>query len=214
MAGLTPAELLHKLNWRYATKKFDPAKEIPAETWKALEQVLILTPSSYGLQPWKFFVVKDKDLRAQLKVHSWNQDQITDASHLVVLASKENLSAADVTHFTKRIAQTRGIPEETLNTYKNMMVNHVQRHDAGFNINEWATRQVYIALGSFLTAAAVLDIDACPMEGFDPLQYNRILNLNGYYARCVIAAGFRAANDAYAKQIKVRFPASEMIAHL
>jgi len=208
--------LLEQLRWRYAAKKFDPMKKIPSETWEALEETLVLAPSSYGLQPWKFFVVTDPALRAQLKSASWNQSQIVDASHLVVFAIKKDLNAADVEHFVKRIVEVRGAPEASLSSYKKIMTDFVGRAGKGFDINAWAADQVYIALGTFLTAAAVLGVDACPMEGFDPARYDEILGLPqlGYHATVVATAGYRALDDAYANIPKVRYKKEEVVAHI
>lgn len=208
--------LENQLRWRYATKKFDPLKKIPIQDWDTLEEALVLSPSSFGLQPWKFYVVTDPKVREKLKPASWDQSQITDASHLVVFTVKKNLNAADVEHFLQRIAEVRKSSLESLNGYKQYMLTHVNRKDPGFDINIWATKQVYIALGSFLTSAAVLGIDACPMEGFDPEKYDEILGLDkqGYHAVVVATAGYRAKEDSYASAPKVRFPKDEIIAHL
>ena len=213
---ITPQSLLDQLNWRYATKKFDPAKQIPDETWNALEQALVLTPSSFGLQPWKFIVVKDKVVREKLKKASWNQNQITDASHLVVFAQKKDLNAADIEHFIQRIAAVRHVPLPSLNGYKQIMLDFAGKAGRGVGLNEWAGRQVYLALGNFLTCAALLGIDACPMEGIAPDKYDAILGLGkqGWHTRCVAAAGYRAADDSYAALAKVRFPKEEVITAL
>lgn len=214
--AISPSKLLEQLNWRYATKKFDPARKIGEETWKALEQALILTPSSFGLQPWKFFVVKNPDLRKRLKPASWDQNQVIDASHLVVFAQKKDLNAADVEHFVQRIADVRKVPAASLEKNKQVMMGFVGRNGQGLNINEWAGCQLYIALGNFLTCAAMLGVDACPMEGINTKQYDDILGIGeeGYHTRCVAAAGYRAADDAYATLAKVRFPAQEVISRL
>lgn len=206
--------LLSALRWRYATKKFAPGREIPEAAWKALEQSLVLAPSSYGLQPWKFFVVDDPALRARLKPASWNQAQITDASRLVVFAGRKGFSAPDVERFAARIAEVRGTPSESLEAYKKMMLGSLsQPPDA---LRGWIARQVYLALGVFLASAAALGVDACPMEGIDPAEYDRILGLpeKGYNALVVATAGYRAEDDAYARSPKVRYPAPEVIAHL
>ena len=104
----TPADLLTALNWRYATKVFDPTKKIPEDTWKALEESLVLTPSSFGLQPWKFLVIQDQELREQLVAHSWRQRQVADCSHLVVMATKRAMNEADIDANLMRIAEVRG----------------------------------------------------------------------------------------------------------
>jgi nitroreductase len=129
---------------------------------------------------------------------------------------KKNLNSADIEHFIKRIAEIRHASLESLESYKQMMVTHVNRTDAGFDINAWATKQLYIALGTFLTSAAILGIDACPMEGLDPAKYDEILGLEkqGYHAVVVATAGYRAADDAYASAPKVRYPREEVVANV
>lgn len=212
---ITTQALLTQLNWRYAVKKFDATRTIPTDIWQTLEQALVLTPSSFGLQPWKFIVVKDPTLRQTLRGFSWNQGQITEASHLVVFCVKKNLAPIDVEHFVNRIAQVRKIPENSLEGYKQMMVGFVNKTEPSFDINEWASRQVYIALGNFLTSAALLGIDACPMEGLDPKAYDQTLNIEheGFHTLCVATAGYRASDDDYAILSKVRFASSEVLAY-
>src|SRR5947209_12389099 len=141
MPPVTPETVVDQLRWRYATKKFDPARTIPAPTWAALEQALVLTPSSYGLQPWKFFVVTDPAVRAKLPAHSWGQRQPADCSHMVVLALKANLGEADVDRHVARTAEVRGQPVEALARYKQVMIGSLA--DPPFDINDWAARQVY-----------------------------------------------------------------------
>lgn len=204
--------IVRQLNWRYATKKFDPARKIQGPDWRTLEQALLLAPSSYGLQPFKFFVVTNPAVRAELRAAAWDQPQITDASHLVVFAVKRDVGAADVQRLVDRIADVRQVPVESLDGYKRAMLGSVSR--PAEQVAAWASRQPYIALGNFLAAAALLGIDACPMEGFDADQFDRILGLDkaGYHAQVVAAAGYRAEDDAYARLPKVRFPAEEVIA--
>jgi len=206
--------VLRQLRWRYATKKFDPTRKIVAEDWRSLEQALVHSPSSFGLQPWKFFVVTDPDLKEKLKTASWNQSQITDASHLVVFAIKKNLGAADVDRYLARIAEVRSVPLESLDGFKKMLLGSLNRPVE--EVNAWATRQLYIALGFFLSAAAMLGIDACPMEGFQPEQYDAILGLTqmGYGATVLATAGYRAADDPFIKLPKVRFKPEDVVVHL
>jgi nitroreductase len=209
-AALRPEELLARLHWRYAVKKFDPTRTVPPATWAALEEALRLAPSSYGFQPWRFVVVQDKALREKLRAVSWNQPQITDAGHLVVFAGRRGLGLADVERLVGATAQTRGVPRESLAGFARALTGFAQ---SGRDLDAWSARQTYIALGFFLEAAAVLGVDACPMEGIEPEKYDEILGLSaaGYGALCVATAGYRAADDAYAQAKKVRFPAAEVI---
>jgi nitroreductase len=210
-AAATPDALLAGLRRRYAVKKFDAAGKIPAATWNALEEALVLSPSSYGLQPWKFFVVENPALRAKLKSASWEQTQITDADKLVVFAVKKDFGAADVERFVERISEVRRVPKEMLDGYKKMMLASASLPPE--KVAAWLIRQVYIALGVFLTSAAALGVDACPMEGFDKDQYDQLLGLpaKGYNAVVVATAGVRAADDAAATQAKVRFAKNEVV---
>ncbi len=212
---ITSETLLAQLHWRAATKKFDPARKIPDATWKTLEQALVLSPSSYGLQPWKFFVVTDAALRATLKQHSWNQSQITDASHLVVLARRTDLTQQDVDKYIERIAEVRSVPKAALDAYRSMMLGSITGKSSG-QLEDWNARQVYIALGGFLTACAMLGVDACPMEGFDSTKYDEILGLRdqGFSATVVATAGYRASDDPYTTSAKVRYRHSDMVQHV
>ena len=205
--------LLAALNWRYATKKFDPAQKIADATWAVLEQALILTPTSYGMQPLKFLVLTDPALRAQLVPVSWGQTQPVDCSHYVVLAARAQNTEADVAHYLARMAEVRGMPVEALAGFGKVLLGDVVHGPRGQMALEWAARQSYIALGNFMTAAALLGVDTCPMEGFEPAKYDEILGLpaQGFRAVVACAAGYRADDDKYAALPKVRFPASELI---
>lgn len=216
MKSIKAEELLGQLHWRYATKQFDPARQIDAETWAALEECLVLTPSSFGLQPWKFLVVTDPAIRERLVSVSWGQRQVADASHLVVFAVKRNFSEADIDAYLSRIVDVRGASRDSLSGYRGMMVgNLIQNRDEAGRRN-WATNQTYIALGNFLTSAALLGVDACPLEGIEPAKYDEILGLTarGLTAVVAAAAGYRAASDKYATAKKVRFPKTEVLTQI
>ena len=208
---IKPETLVSALNWRYAVKKFDAAGRVPLDKWEALEESLVLSPSSYGLQAWKFLVIEDKALRAKLKAHSWDQSQIVDADKLVVFLVKKDAGPADVQRFVDRISEVRGVPAEMLEGYKQMMIKSVSL--PAEKVEAWLTRQVYIALGNFLTSAALLGVDACPMEGFDKDEYDKLLGLHeqGWKSVVVATVGVRASDDAYAKNKKVRFPKAEVV---
>ena len=209
--AISPQNLLAALHWRYAVKKFDPSAKIPSATWEALEEALVLAPSSYGLQAWRFFVVDDPALRAKLRPVSWNQGQIVDADRLAV---RKDFGIADIERFLNLTAEVRRVPIETLASYKGIMLKSASQPPK--KVAEWLTRQVYIALGVFLTSAAALGVDACPMEGLDKDKYDEILGLpaKGWNTVVAAVAGRRAKDDAYAKVLKVRFPRSEVVAHL
>jgi nitroreductase len=209
-------QLLDRLNWRYATKQFDPNRKISAQDWATIEDALLLTPSSGGLQPWKFIVITDPVVRAKLLPASYGQSQITNASHLVVFAGKTNFSEADVDAIINRTATTRGVSVESLAPFRGMLVGGIVQAMDEKARDAWARNQAYIALGNLLTSAALLGIDACPMEGFDRGQYDEILGLNaqGYASAVIATVGNRAETDPYANAPKVRFPKEQIFSHV
>ncbi len=209
-------QLLENLNWRYATKQFDPQRKISAADWKTLEEALLLTPSSGGLQPWKFIVVTDPAVRAKLRPASYGQAQITDASHLVVFAAKNNFGEADVDAHINNVAKAQGIPPAALATFRDMLVGGIVKSMDEAARNAWARNQTYIALGNLLTSAALLGIDACPMEGFDHAQYDEILGLKtkGLSSAVIATVGYRSPADKYAAAPKVRFPREQVLINI
>ncbi|MBY0313625.1 MAG: NAD(P)H-dependent oxidoreductase [Phycisphaerales bacterium] len=200
------------LQWRAAIKTFDAQKKIPAAAFAALEQSMVLAPSSFGLQPWKFVVVNDPTLRTRIRESAWNQSQVTDASHLVVFAARSTITGDDVERHMRRITEVRGVTRESLNGYAGM-INGFVAGSTRMPLDQWNARQVYIALGFFMLAAANMGVDTCPMEGFDPAKVDAILGLpaTGYNAVVMVAAGYRSADDPYSKQKKVRYPAEQII---
>jgi len=212
---ISPEELVQAQLWRYATKKFDAGRQIPAEVWSALEQSLVLSPSSFGLQPWKFLVVTDPALRQRLRGAAHGQSQVEEASHLVVFLAKDTITESDVDRFLQRTATVREQPLAALDAYRAMMVGHLVQGPAAATAQHWAARQAYIALGNFMTSAALLGVDTCPMEGLDAAQYDKILGLEGtgYHTIVACPAGYRATDDAYAALPKVRFPQAEVLSH-
>ena len=210
---LSPEAAIHQLKWRYAVKKFDSTKIIPDATWTALEQSLVLAPSSFGLQPWKFFVVKNPEVRSQLLEHSWKQAQVVDASHLVVLAIKKDMNDTDVDRYIACQAEAHGTTVDALAGYTGMIKGFMGRNAS---VNDWSARQVYIALGQYMTTAAMMGIDTCPIEGFVAPKYDEILGLTalGYASVVLCPAGYRSAEDKYATMPKVRFATDNVVAHI
>lgn len=202
-----------QLNWRYATKRFDPSQKISEADWRTLEESLRLSPSSFGLQPWKFIIVKNPDVRSQLQLSSWNQPQIVEASHLVVIAAKKDVSHADVDQLLTLTCETRGFPAEALQEYGGMMKGFLDTLTPQGACENWSTRQTYIALGMLLATAAALKIDACPLEGINGPAYDEALNLtqSGYATKVACALGYRSTEDATASFAKVRYPREQVI---
>lgn len=210
---MPPSDLLSALNWRYATKAFDPTKKIPADTWAALEESLVLTPSSFGLQPWKFLVIQDQALRESLVPHAWKQRQIADCSHLVVMTVPKELGEDYIDANMTRIVEVRGGTADSLMGLRNMIVGfRSQLADKG-QLTTWARLQSYIALGQFMLAASLLGIDTCPMEGFAAEKFDEVLGLHktGHTTAVLCPAGYRSADDKYAVLPKVRFKKEDVI---
>ena len=212
MVAFNSADILKQLHWRYATKKFDAHKKISTEHWATLEEVLQLAPSSYGLQPFQFLVVQNPEIRKKLTQASYGQAQIETCSHLVVLTALKTLSAENIKNYMKLISETRNIPLESLQGYKQMMEGSLLKNP-NFSASTWAAKQTYLVMGSFMTVASLLNIDVCPMEGFDPVQYEDILSLknSNHTPTLVMAVGYRAEDDAYQKMKKVRQDKSQLI---
>ena len=213
MHTLPPQALEAQLRWRYACKRFDPSRKISGDVWSALEQSLVLAPSSFGLQPWKFVVISDPIVKEQLPPITWGQGQVKECSHVVVFAVRNPIAAEDVDRYVERIVEVRGVLPESLAGYRKVMLNFVENPPQGTDLVEWAARQAYIALGTFMTAAAVMGIDTCPLEGIIPEKYDELLALPeaGYTTVVACAAGYRSPDDRYAHLPKVRFPTDEMI---
>lgn len=204
--------ILESLNWRYATKSYDTTKKVSGENWETLQQAMMLAPSSFGLQPYKALVITNPELREKLKAAAYGQSAVTDASHLVVFAYKKTLTDADVEHFIERTAEVRGQTRESLADYENVLKGSAKRAVDGGYVETWNSRQVYIALGFLLETAALLGIDATPMEGFDAARFNEILGLTDYSAVVVAAIGYRdAESDWLANLPKVRYRKEELI---
>jgi nitroreductase len=204
--------IIEKLNWRYATKVFDPAKKVSEKDFDILLETLRLAPSSFGLQSWKFVVVKNPELREKLVAASWKQSQVKDASHLIVLCAPISFDDSNVQAFVDDIVKTRAVTPESVEGYKKVMTDFLKRMNEEQKA-QWMKNQIYIALGSLMTVAATMNIDTCPMEGFVPAQYDEILGLTklGLKSIVVCPVGYRSENDKYATTKKVRFSKSQLV---
>ncbi|NDB77917.1 MAG: NAD(P)H-dependent oxidoreductase, partial [Verrucomicrobia bacterium] len=192
------------------------ARRIPSEVWSVLEQTLVLTPSSFGLQPYRFLVVQDPAMRAKLLPQSWGQKQVVDASHFVVFAARTSMDEAAIDAFLQRTCDVRGVTRESLAGYRGMMTGMLLSDGFKPQVPHWAAHQAYIALGNLMTAAALVGVDACPMEGLVPVEYDKLLGLTGSGFGTVVACalGYRTASDKYATLPKVRFPAGDLVKHV
>jgi nitroreductase len=209
---LTPTQLQATLARRYATKQFDPGSAISAEAWDALLDSLVLAPSSFGLQPWKFLVVENPDIRARLREVSWNQPQLTDASRLVVIATLDDMTPDHVDAWMECLAAAQGKSADELAAYRGMIDGFVGALDPAAR-KSWNSRQCYIALGQLMASAATMGIDSCPLEGIDKAAYDQILGLNqsGYSTVVACALGYRSAGDKYAASPKARFKREQVV---
>ena len=212
---MSHAQIKEALDWRYATKKFDATKKISAKDWETLQQSLHLAPSSYGIQPWKFLVIENPEIREKLKPVSWGQSQVTDASHFVVFLYKPEIDTAFVQKYLDRIVEVRQIPAEALDGLKTMLIENLVKAPEE-KIRIWSQRQAYIAMGFLLQTAAMLKIDSTPMEGFDPTAYDKILGLEGSGWKSVasVALGYRHPEDTFQNLKKVRFPEDTVIQYV
>ncbi len=208
-------KLIKQLEWRYATKVFNPNKSIPNDQWDAIEDSLVLTPSSFGLQPWKFIVVTHRETKQKLLSHSWNQQQVVDCSHLVVLAAQSPVSAKELDTFIDKTHEIRGGEKSDLQFYRDMMGGFIDKMSPE-KLLVWAKNQVYIALGQLMASAAMLEIDACPMEGITPTEYDKILGLegSGFYTTVACPMGYRSEDDKYATLAKVRYAKEQIISYI
>ena len=210
--AISGADLLNNLHWRYATKKFDSSKKINDATFATLEEAVRLAASSYGLQPWKFVVVTNPEVKKELVSVSYNQPQPADCSHLVVISRVAKLDEAHLDRYVEDAAQTRSLSDDKKQAFRGMMAGFISKTpEAEKDI--WSAKQCYISLGFLLSAAAMLGVDACPMEGFDKAAYDKILDLpaKGCHSVVICALGYRSNEDHYAAMPKVRFPASETV---
>ena len=204
-------QIIENLNWRYACKKFDTSKKLTEDQLNDLLEALRLTASSYGIQPWKFVVVKNAQMREALVSAAFKQRQVADASDLIVLCRPADIDASIIDSYIDDICKTRDQKREDLDGFRNMMLRVVEK-DEEVKIS-WAKNQIYIALGTLMTACAAMKIDSCPMEGFSPKQFDDILGLEALGLKSVLVCpvGFRAEDDKYIDVKKVRFSKDEVV---
>jgi nitroreductase len=205
---------IENLEWRYATKKF-ANKKIPQPDLEILKRVLQLSASSYGLQPYAFLIIEDKNVKAKLYNSANNQNQVKECSHLIVFCSKKQVSEHDIDLHIKNISEMRNIPENSLLNYSYMLKANFKDLSSEVQSN-WSAKQAYLALGNLLSACAYLKIDACPIESFDIEKFNTILNLDkvGLKATVLVALGYRSVFDSYQKLTKVRKPFEQLFISL
>ena len=208
--------LIDRLNWRYATKKMNPDKVVPEDKVERILEAVRLAPTSSGLQQFEVIVVTNKELRAKIRAIAWDQAQVTDASHLVVFAAWDNYTADRINGMFDLVNDERGFRNEGWEAYRQMLLNTYPQRDAQTNF-EHAARQAYVGLGIALTAAAFEEVDATPMEGFDPAALDEILDLRARGLRSVVMMplGYRADEGDWLVNLKkVRRPAADFISRI
>ncbi|WP_442267189.1 NAD(P)H-dependent oxidoreductase [Tenacibaculum sp. ZS6-P6] len=193
---------IESLKWRYAVKKFDDNKYISDEQIQTIKEAFNLTATSYGLQPVTLVVIKNKELQKQLVEHSWNQQQVAQASHVLVLCVPKKQTTKDVENYFKLVKNIRNTSDEILNPFKDFLIDSFSKKTQE-ELLTWNKNQAYITLGNLLTVCALEKIDSCPMEGFIPEKYDEILKLNekNLQSVLVLPLGFRAEDD-YMKDLK------------
>ncbi len=199
------SNFIFNANWRYATKKFDASKKVSEQDLATLKEAIRLSASSFGLQLYKVIIVESPELRAQLQTASWGQTQIVDASHLIIFANQTQFSDVDVDDYIKNATTTRNLPEDALAGYGDYMKGALNKMPENTRAT-WTAKQTYIALSNLLNAAAELKIDATPMEGYVPAQYNEILGLDKLNLNAAVIAtiGYRHEEDSTQHYAKVR----------
>ena len=197
--------ILDALTWRYAIKKYNTTKKVTHTDLTTLMEAVRMAPSSFGLQPYIVIHITDEELRKKLRIAGFDQAQITDSSDFFVFAVPTDLSSITVDEFIARVSSVQGVPVEQLAGYAGMINGSIASKDTAGRIT-WAARQAYLGLGFLLNTAASMEIDASPMEGFDPLQFDQILGLKEKNLTSVVMAsvGYRAEDDEYTKRPKVR----------
>lgn len=204
--------IVRAMNWRSSVKEYDREKDISKEDLSELLEALRLSPSSYGLQPWKFIIIPQGELRNKLLSAAYNQEQVRASPYLIVFCAKTKINEQDVEEFVKKTAEVREVSKESLEKFKEGMIKFV-KGSSDEELRMWAHEQTFIALGVLITSAAIKEIDASPMGGFNKGEFDRILELKkeGYESVALCAIGYRSENDKYAKLKKVRFDKGRVI---
>ena len=210
--NLIKMNTIENLEWRYAVKKFDDQKFLLDAQIDTLKKAFNLTATSYGLQPIKLVIIKNKEIQQQLVPHSWNQQQVLQASHLLVICIDTKLDESDVEKYFERVQEIRNTPDEIINSFRDYLKSTIASKSVD-DLLSWGKNQAYLALGNLLTVCANEKIDSCPMEGFIPEKYDEVLNLQekNLTSVLVLPVGFRAEDDIMNNQKKVRKNIEEIV---
>lgn len=198
-------DIIEKLKWRYATKKFDASKKLSEEKLKVLKEAFNLTATSYGLQPLKMLVISNDDLKKKLVPLTMNQEQVTTASHVLVICTETEMPSNYIKDYFKMVEKTRSTPRNILEPFETFLIEEFSDKPKA-SLETWMAKQAYIAMGNLLTVCALEDIDSCPIEGFVPAKYDELLELDemGLRSVLVLAVGYRADDDFFSDLKKVR----------
>lgn len=209
------SKTIEKLQWRYATKKFDATKTLSDEKLDILKQTFKLTATSYGLQPLKLVIVSNSKVKEQLMPLTYNQPQVRDASHVLVLCIEKNINEDFIIDHFKRVEGTRNTPRNILEPFEKNLIDSFTKKDS-LEIRDWMINQLYLTLGALLTVCAVENIDACPIEGFEPQKYDQLLKLQnkGLESVIILPVGHRDESDFFINLKKVRRGIDELIIDL
>ncbi|WP_396601341.1 NAD(P)H-dependent oxidoreductase [Algibacter sp. R77976] len=208
-------DTIKQLKWRYATKKFDATKKLSNAKLNIITEAFNLTATSFGLQTIKLVVIEDKKVREPLVALSYNQKQVLNASHLLVICIQKDIEDNDVKTYYNNIKHIRNTPESILKPYREDLINMMQVKSVQER-QQWSTNQAYIALGNLMAVCALEGIDSCPMEGFLPSEYDKILKLDqkGLKSVLLLPIGYRDEDDMFSTLKKVRKPISETIINM
>lgn len=206
------SELIENLNWRYATKSFDTSKKVSESDLEEIIEVFRLTPSSFWLEPWKLIIVENPETREKLQAHSWNQSQITQASHLIVFARVKNIDDNYIDNFLNNNSKITWATREQLSSYENMMKWYFSNLSLDAKTS-WSRDQVFLALWNVMNFLAQKQIDSCAIWGFDPSKYDEILELDKLWLASVVVLPiwYRSVDDKNAIRPKVRFSKDEIV---
>jgi len=205
-------DVLENMRWRYAVKKFDSERTLSAEKINCLKEAFNLTATSYGLQPITLLVIREKELQRRLTEHSFEQQQVVQASHVLVICIKDVVDSEYISNYFEQVQKVRNVSDEILEPFKNDLVDSFSKKDVD-EIKRWSTNQAYLAMGNLLTVCAIEKIDSCPMEGFDASAFDKVLGLKkkGLKSVLVMPIGYRASDDMFASFKKVRKSIEESV---
>lgn len=216
MIKISLKDIIQWLNRRYATKKFDDKKKIDIQTIDDILECLILSPSSYWIQPYKFILIEDKNIKQQLLSLSYHQLQVVDCSHIILFCTIKNLDENYIDKYLNILSQNSLKKVQDFEGYKKMILWTIDYHTKNWYIETWKEKQVYISLWILMSICALNWIDACPMEWFDRQQIDKLLNLEKFWLNSSVMCPiwYRHQDDEYSKKTKTRFQKSDLIINL